>query len=1698
MEVPSTHQQVRFQLVKHLKKDTIGPSFLGNTLSENKSEILELEGSTPIRYFLTGFLVPKSSGKQIPNPDSGEPETGGENLENITLKTGFLRTSSIGCTVRPSENSKEITINLEWGRYSKIGGNKWQRSNHKVAHLLNLVDFDFGKKETIAVADNVELYIRRGKKTNDTLSVRIVNTYSGDNKSNAEETLYQPEIRIVSDTTFEEVRRFEEIRNDQTMEILYNESTILALGHNVGVDWINNQEVFTTFLPQYEIPTMEPDERLNQFIPNIEDLGSEDSAVFESAMLNFEKFTHEYRQWIEIQSQSLERKFGNGLLKESLKDKALSLIEKAYKNVTRIEDGIRFLSENENARYAFKLANQAIKYSQDEPTHPDITSRSGKFQWRPFQIAFILLNIKGLCSMDEEEEGFEERSIIDLAWFPTGGGKTEAYLGLIAIVSFFRRITYPEKEKSPQVHTIMRYTLRLLTSDQADRIIRLLGAMNYIFEGEFGRGLYPRFRLGMWVGSDVSPNDLLKNPNRPYGTVSAEESLQRIKNFQRETKGSVIQFEVCPWCGDDSEDGIKNPKQWNIGNLNGKKCLMGVCSDSNCIFGDDQHGIPFTPIDDDIYLNPPTVLLATVDKIARLAKNPWAKSIDKQEDSEVAKKYNVRSLFGFDGINRPPDLVIQDELHLLSGPLGTTSGLIESVIDVLWKNVNHYPKYVAATATIKGAERDSILMYGRELNIFPPPVAKASDNFFAKENNEKPGRLHVAILGPPDRARTLLNQPAASLLQRIHDLRLDPNVDKEIIDPYYTLVSYFNSLRELGGAQASIPGRIATELMPRFSEDADSVTRVLHEMKELTSRKSIHQLKEVKASLKRPCSENHSVDTVVTTNMFQVGIDIPRLGLMTIVGQPKSNSEYIQSSGRIGRRYPGLVVSLLRSTFPRDQSHYENFREFHQEIYRSVDNTSTTPFSQRSLDRGSPTALAILLRMGMPELSQRKSLKNFQSGNVREKAEKLRDSFTECISVREGHSDVETHNELIRESKTTFEAYYSRLSSFVTKCLIDNCAPCWEIYNKDEQTQQKRRGFLPSSSMTGDRDITVMNSLRDVADEVRVGDSFEISKGFSGKLETIPEGHLFSQSAVGSIWEKDGSNFLTMGINLWDNGPENRDLATKESGGLWYNDDALSQLLPANTKLRFLPKNKTHGKVAISRFPYKNGMRCKAGHLFDAETPVDGKTICPRCDEDASPTRFVSICSDGHLHPFDYFSWVHNSKHSCQRSANLKLIKKKGASYTLDAWVVECEDCGKQRSLGRLPHVTEKTGPKCSGWRPWLGHDSGEECDKRLTHISIGSVSLSYPEGGSILLIPLTISWSLAEGTNLKSLINILKVDENLFDNMIQSSGFSDAVKLELNDTDYVKNNELDIHKLKLDCKEYINIQNEPLKISNIRSRELLGMCNINDTHNYDNKRFNARYVVKNAYSEQETKWKSLEWPIKSIVRVDRLTELRYVTGLTRGGDNIDGQEKLIQPIDMRDGDKFGYCRLHFGEGILFNIKPEYICNIAKTRNDNLSPEQATMIHTKDHIVKNYREQMPYLENNDKNLNEFSVLHTLSHLLIKELCEVSGFSLGSIRERLYMIHNENNEINQCSILLYTSGPSSDGTLGGLVRQATKIQIGKIVDRAIAAQDMCSNDPVCHDHHPNSDEPNGAACHSCVYLPETSCELRNYLLDRRWG
>jgi hypothetical protein len=777
------------------------------------------------------------------------------------------------------------------------------------------------------------------------------------------------------------------LADENVNRVLYRDSRTFGVGHGCAVDWaagrpIRIGKIWSDVLPVYESPTTSADLYLTgsdgQRAPlrvSMRLLAGLD--VSDDGFEDIEKLIEEHRKWI----QSIAAKAES--IDPANRRTATALIEKSRICADRILDGLTLLREPgptaDKARKAFRLANHAMLISQLRarlPLRSPQRDSAGRIAWmpstlkidetefnpaqgywRPFQIAFLLMSLR--------DSAHKDRDAVDLIWFPTGGGKTEAYLGLTAFTVFFNAIS---KVTGNGVDVLMRYTLRLLTAQQFQRAATLFCAMERLRCNDSNTlGLRP-FMIGLWVGGAATPNKRI-------------DALARLRALQKDPDAENPYVLLrCPWCAakfGPLESSSNAPKK-GYGRAKGAstvpvygyakektsngETVVYRCSDAECDFGgipgSNTPPLPIVVIDEDLFDSPPNLLIGTVDKFAMLAWKPEA-----------------RSIFGLDQhgahSGTPPTLIIQDELHLISGPLGSMVGAYEMVIEALCVDPLGgmvKPKIIASTATISRAREQVSGLYARKnVMLFPPSGIDASDSFFAREavdenNVSKPGRLYVGILAPAHSSpQTTQARVFATLMQHASLLDGTP----EALDPWWTLLVFFNSLRELGGAATLFSADTREYLrviLNRHGADYSKIRQLFH-VEELTSRiRSDHipkLLEQLEVSLavreKSPNKKDflNPIDACLASSIIEVGVDIPRLALMTIVGQPKTTSQYIQVSSRVGRDQskPGLVVVIYGQTKPRDRSHYEKFRPYHQRLYAQVEPTSVTPFSPPAVDR---------------------------------------------------------------------------------------------------------------------------------------------------------------------------------------------------------------------------------------------------------------------------------------------------------------------------------------------------------------------------------------------------------------------------------------------------------------------------------------------------------------------------------------------------------------------------------------------------------------------------------------------------------------------------------------------------------------------------------------------------------------------------
>jgi hypothetical protein len=761
-------------------------------------------------------------------------------------------------------------------------------------------------------------------------------------------------------------------------DLHYRDVCEWAVGRNAAAGWDAAEDqagrvtrVWTDPLPQAEVERVVPneDDELKSAVTfGMEGLADRAAQGEQALAQALSKLPVLFGEWIEAEWAKLAN------LPARRRETAERLIAEMAVARRRMLEGIDIVSANNIARRAFQFMNLAVAMAARR-RNAGVTGNPAAQpapEWRPFQLAFILLNIASLT-----DRKHVDREIADLLFFPTGGGKTEAYLGLAAFVIAHRRLTAPGV-LGAGVAVIMRYTLRLLTLDQLARAAGVVCALelmrtapeNVDEKGRRHLGDWP-IEIGLWVGSDASPNRL-----GGKGDADQTTAVGRVRRYKTgQDKRAPAPLKACPWC----DTAFKPSSFACVPNDIAPSNLEIRCANVACDFTRDR-ALPILTVDEPIYRRLPAFLIATVDKFASL---PWVGETG-AFFGHVDRFAEKIDFYGANDGRRegrpldngwkldPPDLIIQDELHLIAGPLGTVAGLYEAAIDQLAsRRIGEQrirPKIVASTATVRRATEQISALFDRgKTSVFPPPGIDRNDSFFARTmpSSKIPARLYLGIAAQ-GRGPKLVFLRALTTLIAAAQAAFDANAassepGKNPADPYMTALCYFNALRELGGARRIVEDEVR-DRAARYGaqrrrvdpKDSPFADRAIREPMEITSRVSTDDVAEGKQRLDTVFGrDGEPVDVALATNMISVGLDILRLGLMVVQGQPKTAAEYIQATSRIGRddNRPGLVVVVLNLHKPRDRTHFEQFGNFHRSFYRAVEATSVTPWASRALDR---------------------------------------------------------------------------------------------------------------------------------------------------------------------------------------------------------------------------------------------------------------------------------------------------------------------------------------------------------------------------------------------------------------------------------------------------------------------------------------------------------------------------------------------------------------------------------------------------------------------------------------------------------------------------------------------------------------------------------------------------------------------------
>ena len=1132
---PAMHAApVRDRLIHALRLDLVGPDPLDPRDLRLAEEVLEVP---PTHWYLTGFLVPSGAVTELfEDPSADEVITSaassdeeGDADEGPARRPVFP--SSLGVTVLVRAEAKRLHVTARWATYApeavapkaadaeaapvERGGLpllRWTREPHEAQVALALDSAAMRKGAVLPgsgglVVRGVMRPLREDERAQVPAGTCVVTVFlvnqrppigAGPDQDRA--VIFQAELEVHSSEGFVQrpnVRgaHLDDEPDERMGDLQYRDAFEYAVGHGVSTHatvtgakgHVFCDTVRTTWTPSAQVERVIPSE-----VRGCE-LGMDALAAMDApATLRAEvaPMVHHYREWIAQQRQT-------PLDTPARVDLSGFLLDEAARACDRIEAGLG-LTDDPAVFEAFRRANRAMADAARQRSPERYRSKDeggdGKAPtWRPFQLAFVLMNVASLAVPTHAE-----RDVVDLIFFPTGGGKTEAYLGLAAFALVLRRLRNPGLG-SAGVAVLMRYTLRLLTLDQLGRAATLVCALELQRREDVERLGPQRFSIGLWVGKAVSP--LRFGTDKDHDESTARE---RVIAYNRDPNGSPspLPLDKCPWCrepfGQDTfflaPDNYA-PRQMRV-----------RCHAPACAFRWSREwpeGLPIVTVDEEIYRELPCFLIATVDKFAAL---PWVG----RAGLLLGRNVTHRLPDGFSGPADstdgatplatpllPPDLIIQDELHLISGPLGTMVGLYETAIDALsartvaGKVVR--PKIVASTATVRNAQAQVRALFARSsVRVFPPPGPNRATSFFAetlplKQTKLGHPRTYVGVAAPGRSMKVLLLRSYVALLGAAQQAHAE---DAASSDPYMTLVGYFNSLRELGGARRIVEDEVRQKvgradrrrrLAGRSGDEELAARTIAYDCVELTSRETTERIKIAKERLEVPFDaraaagakgrkQRSPVDVALASNMISVGLDIERLGLMVVCGQPKTAAEYIQASSRVGRSAdrPGLVVTLLNAHRPRDRSHLEHFEAFHQSFYRAVEATSVTPFSPRAIDRGLPAVAVALARLSEPELTSPEGAGSLASVKARV-TEYVADTL---VRRAEAHRTGAPADESLDELSQGLRARVATLFDAWAHVIDDDPGSKGIAYQKYEDTGRSARPLL---HMPLDEDLAEAN-----------------------------------------------------------------------------------------------------------------------------------------------------------------------------------------------------------------------------------------------------------------------------------------------------------------------------------------------------------------------------------------------------------------------------------------------------------------------------------------------------------------------------------------------------------------------------------------------------------------------------------------------
>lgn len=720
-----------------------------------------------------------------------------------------------------------------------------------------------------------------------------------------------------------------------------------ALSNNCAVEFIQEENALqTNHLPLYKQYRLITNDALAvAFV----DLVNEPVKTLEYILGKMKK---ELDSWRQYKDQK------NGELTNKGKEKLLKEIQGFEDEIANFESGISVLISYPMVRNSFVQMNKAF------------SETSKKYSaWRLFQIVFIVSMIPDIVACDpdlmpDDEKGKTHLSDMALLYFPTGGGKTEAFLGVLVFNLFFDRY----RGKKCGVTSILRYPLRLLSVQQVQRLSNVLAQAELIRRNDSAIESTECFSLGYFVGDNNTPNSMNAKEYAKYREMTqAQRDEHRV-------------LDVCPFCGKQS---VHLRADEHLGRL------VHYCDNPECPSGGD---LPLYIVDSEIYRYLPSAIISTVDKLAIVGCNANFRNIlngaeykcpihgytSKRKCLESSCKLQLKDFEKVDMYDPAPTLFIQDELHLIRESLGTYAAHYESFLKYYIKNISKSRrdvKIIGATATISSYREQVYHLYGRNPVRFPCESPFIEKNFYAFVDKND---LQRQILGYAPYGKAIVYSVAFSLKymrEAVFDFYKNPKkvLDipgigisseaevLEILKDYWIFLEYNNVKRDGN----NVDGAIKTPV----NEDLSSDGIIPFKTRAMTGDESFQDVREVLADVENNNNVYDGINLITATSMISHGVDADRFNVMFFYGIPGNMAEYIQAYSRTGRKHTSIVIDLIRPTRETDQSYLKNFMSMHAYKDLLVEPVPINRWASKAVDNTLPGIFTgILLTCYDPKL----------------------------------------------------------------------------------------------------------------------------------------------------------------------------------------------------------------------------------------------------------------------------------------------------------------------------------------------------------------------------------------------------------------------------------------------------------------------------------------------------------------------------------------------------------------------------------------------------------------------------------------------------------------------------------------------------------------------------------------------------------